>query len=979
MRNKKIPLLLSLIVISFILKTTFSQDKTNYKSNSSISLKDTVLAIEFFEKGKAFSDAAKYDSSNFYYQKVKNIYSELVSNYDKKIFRSGLIQTINNIGWNFILMGEFDTASVVLNQNLVTSIEMLGENNVEVARSYHFIGNLNWFTAHYDDALAGYLKALSIRLKLLGENNIDVGKNYNNLGIVYQQKGDYDLAQENYQKGLSILHKILGSEDPLIARIINNVGNIHYFKGEFELALEKYREALSILQKKLGENHPDVAKGYYNIGIICSEKQEYDKALEYHQKALSIWLNLSGEENPDVAQIYNNIGFAHKGKGEYRKALGIFRKSLSIRLHLFGEKHPDVGISYQNIADTYFRKSEFDSALAYCQKSIISFMNDSNDDSIYSLPELTNINSEPGLLTTLKLKADIILAISDHHNVDNLKTALSTFQLADKLIDKMRTGYIEKGSKLFLGEKSTGIYDQAINTCIKMFDLTKEEKYKNLAFLFAEKGKAVVLQGELAEAEARQFAKLPVHLLEEEKQLKIDLAFYDTQLQNELQKKDTKDGVKISKFESRLFDLKAAYGQLISSIEKNYPAYYDLKYQTKTATVSEIQNQISENTALLQYFVGDSSIYIFSVLKDEYDLAKIKKPENFSGLVKNFYSSILKSEAEKYLTSSYELSSILIEPVLQKIKAKAKLIIIPHDVLYKIPFEALFASTQKQNQNNYSKLDYLIKTFDISYHYSASLYVNGLKNKSELFAEEKSPQKSFIGFAPVFAKNDNTGYTLANSNHFALLSSGTNELLRSVLVDEKRFDELKYSEWEVKAIISLFSGKAKGETGIAYFYSDANEQSFKENAKDYRIVHIASHSFINEEHPEISAVVFAQPTDSLTSDDGILYSGESYNLDLNADLVVLSSCESGLGKLIRGEGMMALTRGFLYSGADNIIFSLWKIPDKQTSELMIEFYNQMLSNKTYAESLRQAKLMLIENELTARPRSWASFVLVGTN
>ena len=201
----------------------------------------------------------------------------------------------------------------------------------------------------------------------------------------------------------------------------------------------------------------------------------------------------------------------------------------------------------------------------------------------------------------------------------------------------------------------------------------------------------------------------------------------------------------------------------------------------------------------------------------------------------------------------------------------------------------------------------------------------------------------------------------------SVLFPDSNETFRSTVINGKNFEELKYSEWEVKSIIKLFA-ENKDKTSLGYFYSDATENAFKSSIKNFNIVHIASHSFINEDQPQISGIVFAQPTDSTNTEDGILYAGETYNLDLNADLVVLSSCESGLGKLIRGEGMMALTRGFLYSGVANIIFSLWKIPDKPTSELMIEFYKQMLSGKSYSESLRQAKLNLIKNEITARPR-----------
>ncbi|MFO7525293.1 MAG: CHAT domain-containing protein [Ignavibacteriaceae bacterium] len=218
------------------------------------------------------------------------------------------------------------------------------------------------------------------------------------------------------------------------------------------------------------------------------------------------------------------------------------------------------------------------------------------------------------------------------------------------------------------------------------------------------------------------------------------------------------------------------------------------------------------------------------------------------------------------------------------------------------------------------------------------------------------------------------------SNKLINLPNSEDDMMRSATFDGKKFNELEHSEWEIKSILSLFNRKNIEKNSYAYFYSDATEEKFKASIKNYSIVHIATHSFINESQPQISGIVFAQPdTNQNSAEDGILYAGEIYNLDLNADLVVLSSCESGLGKLIKGEGMMALTRGFLYSGANNVLFSLWKVPDKPTSELMVEFYKNILSGNSYGNSLREAKLTLIKNSSTSRPRSWASFILVGGN
>ena len=143
------------------------------------------------------------------------------------------------------------------------------------------------------------------------------------------------------------------------------------------------------------------------------------------------------------------------------------------------------------------------------------------------------------------------------------------------------------------------------------------------------------------------------------------------------------------------------------------------------------------------------------------------------------------------------------------------------------------------------------------------------------------------------------------------------------------------------------------------------------------MVHVSSHGFSNDREPKLSGIVFSQPTDTLAKEDGILYTGETYNLDLHADLIVLSSCESGLGKLIRGEGLQALSRGFLYAGTPNVLFSLWKALDKPTKDLMVQFYAIVLEGNAYAEALQQAKLNLINDPRTAFPHFWSGFVMVG--
>ncbi|WP_304129938.1 tetratricopeptide repeat protein [Ignavibacterium album] len=977
---------------------------------------DTVIVNEWLNKGKELLDKAKYDSSITLFQKSIEVYKNLLEQNDEQKLWIKYLQAKNSVGYILCLLGKYDESFKYLTETRKLCIEKLGENNLTAAQIYQSSGIYYDYTEDLNKSLEMFQKALELRINLLGENHSDVADTYNSLGIIYSKRSNKEKALQYFFKSLGIRKNIYGDEHSLTAASYNNIG-IHYFdKGDYGKALEYYQRSLNIRLKILGEHHPLTASNFNNIGNCYNNMDEYDKAEEMHLKSLSIRKSVLGEKHNLVATSYNNLGLVYWKKKELKKALDYFTTALNLRLEIFKQNHPsvaqsymnigliyydmknydkaveqfskslavwknlgeskliDISKTYQNISEAYYKKSEYDSALIAIQKSIIESVMDFNDNNVDVNPHLNYVKSEVQLLNSLKIKSKILLAIAENQKIGNEKQieilvkSFEVMSLADSLIDKMIRGFENENSKYFLGEKSSSIFEQAVETSLRLYNLTGNNSYKERAFYFIEKSKAAVLQQGILESKAKQFANISAEILEKEKTITEDLFFYESQLQLELQKKSKLDSLKVFDYQNKVFELKNQYKKLISEIEYNYPVYYNLKYQSGFKTTADIQKLLPDDCVILDYFVGDKLIYIVQIGKDDFEISAIEKSEDFNSTVKTFYSSVIKADNKAYLKSSNKLSELLIKPIESMIINKKELIIIPHDVLFKIPFEALFTRTQNKKSNDFTKLNYLIKDFGISYHYSASLFTDS-KEKTK-----NTATKNFIGFAPVFPKDNKLGFTISNLN--SSLLAANDEGLRSVSVDGKTFDELKYSEWEVNSIIDLFIANKPKEINTAYFYADAKEDSFKLNVKDYKIVHIASHSFMNEEQPSLSGVIFAQPTDTNYTEDGMLYSSETYNLDLNAELMVLSSCESGLGKLFRGEGMMALNRGFLYSGVDNIIFSLWKIPDKHTSELMIEFYRQMISGKSYSESLRAAKLRLIKNQLTARPRSWAGFLLI---
>jgi len=414
--------------------------------------------------------------------------------------------------------------------------------------------------------------------------------------------------------------------------------------------------------------------------------------------------------------------------------------------------------------------------------------------------------------------------------------------------------------------------------------------------------------------------------------------------------------------ENTLFDLKRQYERLIVKFDKEYPNYYSLKHQSENVSIRDVQEHLPDNkTALLEYVVGDSTVTIFLVTKSSC-IVKSQHGNSLTPLVKQFRRSIQNAESEEYANLSYRLYTQLLTPVQTSLKGIQKLYIIPDGILNYLPFEALITKrNSKTTPLNFSTIPYMIKHYEISYQTSA-----------RFFHDEQTKQNidgnySFVGMAPIFADRP--------SHSKNVYTASANRVTRSRSVDGERFVELKESENEIKNIFNLFETQKKPSK--IFLHNEAKESILKSsNIRNCRFIHIATHGVINEEKPKLSGIIFAAPEND-SSEDGVLYSGEIYNLRLNADLVVLSACETGLGTIVKGEGILGFTRGFMYSGAQNLLVSLWQVADKSTAELMIQFYRNIFKKQSYPSALRNAKLAMIKNGKYAHPVEWSPFVLTG--
>jgi CHAT domain-containing protein/Tfp pilus assembly protein PilF len=930
------------------------------------------VAVTYTNMGNIYRRKGDYSRALDFHKKALSIRLTKLGEQHPEVARS-----YDNTGIIYMMKGDYDTALVCHKKALAIFVAALGEKHPDVAVGNTNMGIVYYSKGDYDQAIASHKKALSITLGSLGERHPNVANICNNIGVAYREKGDYDEALNFYNKALLVRLAIFGEQHPDVARVYNNIGVVHQDKGDYADALVFHEKTLSIRLATLGKDHLDVAECYGNLGNLCAEKADYDNAIAYYKKALPIFLKRLGEQHPFVAMIYDNLGVAYNKKGSNDQANVFNKKALSLRLAMFGERHPEVAMSYQNLGDVYDHIGRYNDALVFYQNALRANVPAFSEPDPYVNPPLDSILSENILLESLARKASTLVKRSTkaQTRLRDLEAAVSTYQHASRLIDQMRSSYKAEGSKLFLAEAATNIYDQGIQAARRLYAATHKHEHKAAAFLFAEKSKAGILLETFAEAEAKQFAGISDSLLEKERQIRIDLAFYEKSLIEEQLKLEAGDSAKIALWQDKAFNLRQAYDALLQRLEKEYPEYYKLKYEVKTVSLQEVQEQIlNENTALVEYFTGKDSIFIFTITKSDFEVTAVTKDSLFGQQVKQLRQSIIAQDSlfAQYTQSAYHFYQTLLEAVANTLSAK-NLIIIPDGVMSAIPFEALLTRpvNAEGGSKNYPKLPYLVEKYAISYGYSATLLGETLKSK------RIQAERDYLAFAPVYF------------NGLAESTRGAKFIKSNFGLDTTRADiranlgDLLASKDEVIGILEKFKAtygffeRWFSNKSHAFIEQQASEQRLKlSELNKYRFVHFATHGFVNETHPKLSGLLMPQVEAS--AEDGILYLAEVYNLSLNADLVILSACETGLGKIAKGEGIIGLTRGFLYAGARNLLVSLWQVDDPATAKLMVEFYGKMLDGLDKTEALREAKRQMIHHHPEyAKPYYWSSFILIG--
>lgn len=756
------------------------------------------------------------------------------------------------------------------------------------------------------------------------------------LGNVYRTAGKNAQAEEQLLHSLAIRQENLPTDHELIAASYNDLGLI-YTQLNVDKSYEYYDMALAMYEKLHGKDHPKIAIANTNLGIISQADKQYGDAITYYNTALTIWEKIYPQPHPNKAYVMMNLGQTYSTMGNSITAMEFYDKALAIYKTTRGTKHPDVTYILNLIGNESLAQKKYDEALASYQKALIANLPSFNNESIEINPTEFNYYNGTQLLYSLMYKAQGLEArhLGKTLKLTDLQLAISTLQSCDSLIDKMRQQTTYESDKISLGVVANEIYADGVRISHMLSDVSiiHRDMYRELCFYFAEKSKAAVLQDAISDTNAKSYANIPADLLEEEKSLKAARAL----VTQKLAQKPTADEEKYLR--ETAFQLNQAYLEFTRQLEQKYPDYYNLKFNSTTPSILQLQKFIDENTTVLSYFIDEKSgrLYTYLISSKQFVVKDQSLPETYDKLLNGYRNSMYFSSENSFISTSRSLYRLLIPKGIAS--GTTSLVILPTGRMSVIPFEALLTKAVKNLHTPFSQLPYLVNDFNVRYEFSAGLLIqkgsvqnNALITSARLLAPVNFPESNNLSPLP-----------------------GTKQ--------------------EVDEISKLLAGQ--NITCDVLLNSNANEAAIKsEDLNKYSLIHLATHGIVDEDNPELSRI-FLQ-TDS-EAEDGNLFSGEIYNLHLNANLVTLSACQTGLGKISKGEGVIGLSRALVYAGAKNLIVSFWSVADQSTAELMTNFYQNLLQskNQTFNTGLRDAKLKMIKNETYASPYYWAPFVLIG--
>ncbi|HKR12284.1 MAG TPA: CHAT domain-containing protein [Pyrinomonadaceae bacterium] len=820
-------------------------------------------------------------------------------------------------------------------ESLQTCLRLL-ESEVDDQREIEVVNYLGYLyreMGNYPEALRNLEKALV--LSRSSNNLVHEERALSYIGSVYYRQNDYIRTEEYWRRALDLSKTIAAKDKRAIVYPQNHLGNlgeVYYHLGDLAAAKQAYLESVKLsIEVKDERNHSSVLK---SLGDLYLAESDLDQAHRFYTDALA--LGDKGKELGNQVGALLGLSALQRRLGNYHLATEYAQRALKL---LEGRNRPLwQGQALNSLGLSELRFGKIPEALATFQKALAI-------DADTTGPQV-QWTAHAGLARAYVQNSQLDKA-RDH------------YQQAIDVIEKVRAGLGGDQDKAGFLQDKIEIYKEQIAL---LLDLHRRDAKSNTgadAFHYNERARARAFFDRLAEAKIDPERDTAPDLLKQKQDLHSRINTLTTKLIKERsQETSRQDHAAIGELKQQLDQADKELSDWLRELRRRNPEYAALKYP-QPVTLAETQRLLDGQTILLSYSLAEPGSFLFAVSRDDFQVKRLPSETLLSKRVQDLLTAITDKNnpaPEQYRLQAMRLSQDLL-PARRLLAGKKALVIVADGALHRLPFEVLFLPGTSAS-GDMRRWPYLIRNFAVSYVPSASVLAE-LQNH----ARDAAP-KGFIGFGDPLYEQSITPSTLRVVN-----TEGRLNLQR-----------LPYSRTEIDGIARLFPK----DNYDLFFGAEANEENVKapERLNRYRIVHFSTHGYVNEARPRFSGLVLSQRTKPQSTpgnshaEDGVLAAYEIFDLKLKADLVVLSACETGLGKEIRGEGLMSLTRAFMYAGTPSVVVSLWNVNDETAADLMIRFYRHLKTpGSGKSEALRLAQLETIQDN--GFPFFWAPFVLIG--
>lgn len=778
----------------------------------------------------------------------------------------------------------------------------------------------------------------------------------NSRGVVLDTWGETNEALTQYYLALDLFRRTNNKTEE--ATVLDNIGMAFAGIGDSAAALEQFQEALKIREKDLKHLGEYITRS--NLGYVRLLLNEYPEALKQLRQA-QYFSQLAHAQRWE-AYTLQRMGAVHLALNEKDKALAAYEQALEIQIRI-GERRGQA-ITLDRMGELYSLMGRPDYALTHYQ---------------HALKHWNAVGDRQGEAMSLYGIARV------EHSQNKLPQAREKIVKAIEAVESLRTRMTSHRLRMSYLVARQDYYELEIDIRMLLYKATQSKTEMELALLASERARARNLLDLLAEAQADIRQGVDPQLLAMERTQRDQIAEKLAQFQTLLNGKHT--NAQENGAEKELQALGRSFDQTQAEIRHRSPRYASLT-QPQPLKPEQIQQLLGDNSVLLEYALGEERSYLWVVTPTEIQAYTLPPRIKIERVVEVFRESLMAQGSKlpsedtlKYVArrrrawadypkSALELSRMVLGPVLSAIENK-RLIIVADGALQYVPFAAL----PIPNESRTSSQTMLIAKHEIVYEPSASVLALIQASPPRLAT------KTLAVFAdPVFDASDERVRNIAKApnNEPTVVSRNFKRALRDAgdigSVDGAfRLGRLRYSRGEADAIVAAVP---PGSFLKAIDFDASRTRFLNKDLRQFRIVHLATHGIFNTRHPELSGLVFSLVDKRGQAEDGFVRLGDIYNLTLPVDMVVLSACRTGVGKLVKGEGLVGLTRGFMHAGATRVVASLWEVEDEATAELMKRFYSNMLQKEmTATAALRQAQLDLMQRRRS--PYFWAGFILQG--